>query len=72
MAGYDRPSLFCSAVLASLQRDYKEALRRNDVKAIVLTGIYNEPLVKASNPSAVFLMFYAMCCRSQREVFSRI
>ncbi|XP_047095370.1 glyoxysomal fatty acid beta-oxidation multifunctional protein MFP-a-like [Lolium rigidum] len=25
-------------VLASLQRDYKEALRRNDVKAIVLTG----------------------------------
>ncbi|EAY97723.1 hypothetical protein OsI_19646 [Oryza sativa Indica Group] len=27
-------------VIASLQRDYGEALRRSDVKAIVLTGTY--------------------------------
>jgi hypothetical protein len=46
MIGYDRPSIFCSAVIASLERDYKEALRRDDVKAVVLTGRYNENLVK--------------------------
>lgn len=34
------------AVIASLQRDYREALTRSDVKAIVLTGTCTKLLVK--------------------------
>jgi hypothetical protein len=70
---YDRPSLSIFAVIASLRRNYAEALSRNDVKAIVLTGIFwvKRNYSRASHAGAMFQVFH-MSCRCQGEVLRRI